>query len=462
MRLAWFSPLPPHRSGIAAYSAEILSVLASRHDIEAFVDDEPEAFGAAGTTPLPGVVTRNAHMFPPVAAQRPHDLAVYQLGNSTCHNYLWPYLVHYPGLVVMHDAQLHQARASGLIRQFRIDDYMAEFAYSHPEVPSDVPELVCDGLGSSLYYLWPMIRVPVEAARLVGVHSAWLARTLAEEFPGARTVHIRQGVEDVTANAKTSPSAIRLRHGIPEDAVVVGSFGRVTPEKSLTRVLAALAQVAPVVPALRLLVVGDTPDYFDLRQAAQDMGVADRVVVTGYVSDEALPDYLKAVDVCLNLRWPTARETSGAWLRCLAAGKPTVITDLAHLTDVPSLDLRSGTVQCSVFPTPEAICVAVDLLDDLHTLRLALRHLGTDAGLRARLGAAARQYWQREATMAVMARDYEAAMATAAALPPPAARPGWPRHLTDDGSSTLRRVLSEYNLSLPDVCGSDPSREPGA
>src|SRR2546430_12142591 len=51
--------------------------------------------------------------------------------------------------------------------------------------------------------------------------------------------------------------------------------------------------------------------------------------------------HLAACDVTLNLRWPTARETSGPWLRALAAARATVITDLVHHADVPSLDPRT-------------------------------------------------------------------------------------------------------------------------
>ena len=91
--------------------------------------------------------------------------------------------------------------------------------------------------------------------------------------------------------------------------------------------------------------------------AGERAGLADRVTVTGYVDDDALPEYLAAVDVCLNLRWPTGRETSAAWLRCLAAGKPTIITDLAHTADVPSLDLRTMTVASARRPgRNEAVC----------------------------------------------------------------------------------------------------------
>ncbi len=446
MRLAWFSPMPPHRSGIAAYSAEILGRLAGAHEIEAFVDDTTGPAAVRAVAPVPGVAIRGAHDFPWAHPLRRHDAAVYQLGNDLCHDYMWPYLVRYPGLVLLHDAQLHQSRARGLIRRGRDDDYIAEFRYSHPEADPDIAKLVIAGLGGSLYYYWPMIRVPIEAAKVVGVHSAWLARTLGEQFPGRRFVHVRHGFPDITPQAKAGPAEVRRRHGLPEDAVVFGSFGRVTPEKSLTHVLLALAQVAADAPAIRLLVVGDTPEYYDLRQEAHNLGVADRVAVTGYVADDDLPEYLAAVDVCLNLRWPTARETSGAWVRCLAAGKPTVITDLLHLGDVPSLDLRSGKVQCTASPAGDAVCVAVELVDEIHMLRLALRHLGTDSRLRARLGDAAKRYWQREATMDVMARDYETALAETAAAPAPAPPEAWPPHLTANGMGTLQTIVGQMGI----------------
>ena len=57
----------------------------------------------------------------------PYDLVVYQLGNAACHDYMWGYLFRYPGLVVLHDAQVHQARAQSLLGGWtpRRDDYHA-------------------------------------------------------------------------------------------------------------------------------------------------------------------------------------------------------------------------------------------------------------------------------------------------------------------------------------------------
>ena len=448
MRIAWFSPLPPNRSGIAAYSAELLPRLAA-HEIEAFIDDSGGQDAPARIAPVEGATIRGAHDFPWRHARQPYDAVVYHVGNDASHDYLWPYMVRYPGLVVLHDGQLHQARAQALIRQNREADFRAEFTYCHPEASPLLADLVVAGLGSTLCYFWPMISVPMQAARLVAVHNRWLARELAADFPGCVIEHVRHGFPDITTDARTSPADVRRRHGIPSDAVVFGSFGRVTPEKSLAGVVQALAQVAPALPSIRLLVVGDTPAYFDLMAEARRWGLADRVAVTGYVEDGALPEYLSAVDVCLNLRWPTGRETSGAWIRCLAAGKPTVVTDLAHTADVPSLDLRSMKVACTDPSETEPVCVHVDLIDEVNTLRLALRRLTEDAELRTRLGSAARRYWSRYATMELMALDYERALARAACLPDPPRPAGWPAHLRADGTSTARALAAHVGVPFP-------------
>ncbi|MGE5198853.1 MAG: hypothetical protein ACM3H9_04375, partial [Rhodospirillaceae bacterium] len=144
MRIAWFSPLPPDRSGIAAYSADLLPLLGA-HAIEAFVDDGAGLDAPRRVAAIEGVTIRGAHDFPWRQARTPYDLAVYHVGNDASHDYLWPYMVRYPGLVVLHDAQLHQARAQALIRQKREDDFRAEFAYSHPEASPLLADLVVAG-----------------------------------------------------------------------------------------------------------------------------------------------------------------------------------------------------------------------------------------------------------------------------------------------------------------------------
>jgi glycosyltransferase involved in cell wall biosynthesis len=269
---------------------------------------------------------------------------------------------------------------------------------------------------------------------------------------------------------------IRGRHGIPHDAIVFGVFGGLTPEKRLPQILAAFHSIRPYAPGARLLLGGAEAAHFPL----DVYRAAEGVVVTGYVENDELTGHIAAVDVSLNLRWPTARETSGPWLRALAAGKATVITDLAHLAGIASLDPRTWTVNApsdirypmtddrwtasaadtsdighrpSGIGCSDAIAVAIDIVDEDHSLRLAMRRLALDAALRETLGRAARDYWQREHSIDAMADDYESAFARCASFGEIAAVGGnasaIPRHLHGDGDERLRALLAPFGIESP-------------
>ena len=121
-----------------------------------------------------------------------------------------------------------------------------------------------------------------------------------------------------------------------------------------------------------------------------------------------LPAHLAAADIACCLRWPTAQETSASWLRCLAAGLPTVVTDLVHQSDLPTLDPRNWAVQHGLptLATPTPVAVAIDILDEDRSLGLALRRLVTDPALRQRLAQAARAHWLAHHQLAQMADEY--------------------------------------------------------
>jgi hypothetical protein len=153
------------------------------------------------------------------------------------------------------------------------------------------------------------------------------------------------------------------------------------------------------------------------------------------------------------LRWPSAGETSASWLRALAAGRPTIVTALAQHADVPVLDPRTWTTCCASPSTPPqpAVAVAIDPLDEGHSMVLALKRLGADAALRAALGASAHACWRRDHTIDRMAGDYEAVITEAAALPPPAA--ALPPHLRADGLEGARETLAAFGLSVDGLFG---------
>ena len=59
MRLAWFTPYSPVRSGISAYSAELLPLIAGSHEVDAFVDDAVWTHWAERIAGKPPILTKS-------------------------------------------------------------------------------------------------------------------------------------------------------------------------------------------------------------------------------------------------------------------------------------------------------------------------------------------------------------------------------------------------------------------
>jgi len=500
MRLAWFSPMPPVPSGIAACSAQLVSSLIPEHHIDVFVDEPVAKMAAAlgdASAPL-----RSAHEFLWRHRAEPYDLTVYQVGNSSHHDFLWPYLFRFPGLAVLHDAHLHHARAAALLRTKRSADYRAELVANHPVISPDLAELAIAGFDNHLYYSWPMTRLVVQASRLTAVHTSSLAAALSADTPGAHVESIRLGHGQLMMDAEVAAARRRVRstRRIADEAVLFGVFGGLTPEKRVPQVLDALESLIPYAPGAHLLLAGTAASHYDVAADVRRRGLDARVTMTGYLDTESeLTECIAACDVALSLRWPTAREISGPWLRALAAGRATVIMDLEHLAHVPSLDPRTWTVNVGIRPrrsrfaaeagdsglgtrgaglgirdsgfgkreaggrergagsgkqeanpesrTPNPVTIAVDVMDEDHSLRLAMRRLASDPELRTRLGAAGRVYWRQEHAAECMIDDYRLALAAAAASPVP--RPALPAHLVNDGDGLLKALLADFGLGHP-------------
>lgn len=118
--------------------------------------------------------------------------------------------------------------------------------------------------------------------------------------------------------------------GLPVNAIVVGTVGRLAPQKGYHLLLAAIPHVLKAAPDTVFLIVGAGPLAEPLQAQAQALGIADRVIFTGPRSDVeelyAVMDYF----VCSSL-WeglPTVVMES------MAAGVPVVATGVAGNTEL--------------------------------------------------------------------------------------------------------------------------------
>jgi hypothetical protein len=163
------------------------------------------------------------------------------------------------------------------------------------------------------------------------------------------------------------------------------------------------------------------------------------------VADEAIGGYLAAADVCLCLRWPTAQEMSASWLHCLAAGRATVISDLAHLVDIP-------TIAPGEQPSPghvEPVALRIDLLNEESSLALAMRRLAEDSNAGAGLARAGHAYWSANHTREIAANDYRRIIKDALTRPAPSVS-DLPSHFMEDYSGKARGIAKHCSVA-PDV-----------
>src|SRR5206468_626438 len=159
-----------------------------------------------------------------------------------------------------------------------------------------------------------------------------------------------------------------------------------------------------------------------VRAAVARAGLDEIVTVTGYVDRAAFEDYVAAADICLNLRHPTAGETSASLLRLLGAGKPTLVTASGSFAELPP-----------------GVAAQVDLDASEGDLILEYcRLLVARPQLAAAMGAHARAYVARDHTLDGAATSYMRFLAAHygwGATPPLLAGPLWELG-TDDGRPT--------------------------
>jgi hypothetical protein len=154
---------------------------------------------------------------------------------------------------------------------------------------------------------------------------------------------------------------------------VFGAYGALTPEKRLPQILDAFAAL-PYCAVARLLLAGGAGRALRRRRRRRAPGSAARHPHRVHRDDDELTDCIAASGRRAEPALADRARGVGALASALAAGVPTVTIDLAHTWHVPALDPR--TWQCRL-PGGRAapVTVAIDILDEDHSLRLAMRRL---------------------------------------------------------------------------------------
>lgn len=371
MRIAYFSPLPPQRTGIADYSVELLPALLRQARVDLFIDQ------AIGAESLPPCAMFNYVDKPALLHELSrYDAIIYHMGNSPAHRNIFPVLLEYPGIVVLHDFVLHHFLAGYYMESLRApESYVEEMRYNHGvEGEEAAREVLKTGT-----WIWehqplryPLNKRVLDSARGLIVHSELAAAMVRKSHAHLPIAKINMPVRTESSNTQLpqDDTELRRRYKIPDGRVVLGSFGSASHAKRTDITVRAIAALDR--KDIIYLLVGEMGDNYR-RQIQAGMG--DMVRITGYVDADAFTDYCRLIDVGIDLRDQTMGESSLTVCRMMAAGKPCVISDFGWFAEIP-----------------DGCVVKVDAAADQQTLGRALSRLIADKQLRLEIGERARTY----------------------------------------------------------------------
>jgi len=364
MRVAYFSPMPPARSGIADYSAALVPSLGRLVDLEVFTG--------------PGQ---------PFQAER-FDQVLYQVGNNGFHDFVYETALRQPGIVVMHESNLHHLIADLTIKRGNWDAYVAECEYNGGLEARRFAERVRKLEIGPDYEGLAMTRRLLEAARGVVVHSRFMEGEIrAGGYTGPVAV-IPHGawIPEADRNAN------RYKLGLDEVTPLVGIFGFLKPYKRVAESLRAFRRLVRLAPAARMLLHSELHPEFPVEAMIRSMGLSANVRLLGFTPIEEFVGYLAACDIVLNLRYPTVGESSGTLLRSFGLGKAVLVSDVGSFQEFPA-----------------DVCLKVPVGAGEEDLLFEYLNLLVSRPEVARaLGARAKQYVARECNWDFVAQKYAA------------------------------------------------------
>jgi len=398
-RLAFVGPLPPVRSGIADYARDLLPHVARHFEIEVFVDDRQPSVEAGG-----GIPVRPAAELRERADEFHH--VVYQLGNNLHHRFVLELAHELPGIVVLHDLVLHHLYEEIAGVEDEWEAYGEALRQSYGAIGADVMRWKRWRLASEREnFALPLFEVVAARSRGILVHSGWAAGEVRRRLPEKPVRRIAMGIPP---EPPLDVEGARRRLGLAPAEVVVGAFGFITPIKRLDVLARALRRVWPRCAELRLVLIGEASAGMKLDEIFMPTELGDGSVLhRGYVSAQEYRDWMAATDVAVNLRFPSAGETSASLLRLLGEAKCTLVSAYRQFLEMP----------------PE-VAVRIPLgADEEPALASELLDLARNAERRRRIGEAARAFVATEHSMDVAANDFRRAVEDVGAVGSPASLP---------------------------------------
>jgi len=390
MKIAYFSPLNPLKSGISDYSEQLLKYLQNHFEIDIFVDD---------FTPENEFINYNFKVFDYIknpsilGTLKEYDHIVYNIGNNPhYHSNMYDVFLKYNGVIILHDFVLYFLITGYYLENLNSEKLFLDEMVYNDEVNGEKKAMKIlnssiDPLEFDKPHEVPLNKRLINSAKAIIVHSDYARNKVLEINPAANCIKINQIGPDTAGidYYKELKKFYRKKYNIKEDEILISSFGYVSLTKRIDKVLEALASFKD--KKFKYLLVGEG-DYID--PLINKYGLDGLVIKTGFKDLIEFDDLIACSDIVVNLRYPYMGETSAAMIRALCLGKPTIVSNIGWFSEIDDASV---------------IKIEIDKYE-VENLKKYLSKLIDDSNYKDSLGQKAKEYAEKYLDSHVIAKNF--------------------------------------------------------
>ncbi len=331
-RVAYLSPWPPLKNGIADYSYSLVKKLKNLCEIFVFYpEQEPSINFIEDSLGIPILPISSFLNYKDL-----FDVKIYHIGNNTVHVSIYELAWEIPGIVVIHDYNIHPFFHYLCVNNENWEKIYKEAlcwygkqgqsAWQKYQQTGEKPNVFDFALTEAL----------AARSKAVIVHNRWTAKQfnaagLKNIFPSHHGAYIRPSV--------STERYIQICNnlGLNKDSFYIGVFGFINLHKRIEPIIASISELVLEGYPIILLIVGEINDTrINMENLTKKHKLSQKNFIhTSYVDSEKFDEYMSICDIVINLRYPTLGESSGSLFRAFTFGIPSIVSNVNQFSELP-------------------------------------------------------------------------------------------------------------------------------
>lgn len=284
MRVNWFSPMPPDKSGIAVYSKELI-----KHFQSLNISINPQ-------------ITGN------------DDVNVYSIGNHPLHNSIYSRMLNKQGIALIHDLNIHDLIYYRTAGRGMLMEYVNYLLNESRISKGDIEQILYTGFPEKYHYFrkYDMITETALSNNYFIVHTDYAKRRILSVNPDARVLRVNH----------FSAWHERIARDKSRDHVMIGIFGYIAQNRHMEEILNAFARFVANAHRHYSIVIAGSQCGVSIRDEVHKRGLDEYVKIIEYPDDYEFISIMKKCDYGINIRCPHNGEVSGNMIKMMGFGIP--------------------------------------------------------------------------------------------------------------------------------------------